>query len=137
MIHLETILLMLICVHLLEVLSGKLPYYHLAKDSEVLITLHGGSHPPRPQELTDDHWALIIRCWAEDPRTRPDIKDVFESVQHHYQATADHEIMHYTLDSTEVTTLVDDTAVICSVPFSALALAIVACIVGSLFYIIP
>jgi Protein tyrosine and serine/threonine kinase len=70
----------------LQALSGKLPYHYIAKDSEVLITLHRGTYPPRPQELADDHWELITRCWAEDPHIRPDIKYVSNRIQNHYWA---------------------------------------------------
>jgi serine/threonine protein kinase len=126
-----------ICIHLLQVLSGKLPYHHLAKDSEVLITLHHGAHPPRPQELAGEHWELITRCWAEDPRTRPDIKDVFESVQYHYQAAADRQVVHHVLDSAEATTPAENAAVIHGAPFPTLALIILAFMIGSLCYIIP
>ena len=130
---LQNYLLILTCVHLLQVLSGKLPYHHLTKDSEVLITLHHGAHPPRPQELADEHWELITRCWAEDPRTRPYIKDVLESVQHHYHALADRQVLHLVLDSTEATTPADN-APVRGAPFPMLALAF---IIGSLFHIIP
>jgi hypothetical protein len=116
--------LILICIHLLQVLSGKLPYHHLAKDSEVLITLHHSAHPPRPQELADEHWELITRCWAEDPRTRPDIKDVFESVQYHYQAAADCQVVHHALHSTEATTPAENAAVFHGAPFPTIALII-------------
>jgi hypothetical protein len=93
--------LILIYVRLLQVLSGKLPYHHIVKDSEVLITLYHGAHPPRPQELADEHWKLITRCWAEDPRARPDIKEVFECVQYHYQAAADCQIVPRILNLAE------------------------------------
>jgi hypothetical protein len=71
-----------------QTLSGKLPYYHLRRDSEVLIELHQGVHPLRPPELADEHWALICRCWAEDPNARPDIKEVSECVQLYLKTSA-------------------------------------------------
>ncbi|KIM71179.1 hypothetical protein PILCRDRAFT_17304 [Piloderma croceum F 1598] len=115
---------------MLQVLSGKLPYHHLAKDSEVLITLHHGAHPPRPQELADEHWELITQSWAEDPRARPHIKDVFECVQHHYQAAADRQIVPHILGLAEAIPA-DDTVVIRDTPFSIL-MFISAFIMGSL-----
>jgi serine/threonine protein kinase len=69
-----------------QVLSGKLPYHHLLKDAEVLINLHHGVHPPRPAELLDEYWALISRCWAKDPCTRPAITEISKCIQHHYRA---------------------------------------------------
>jgi sulfur relay (sulfurtransferase) DsrC/TusE family protein len=130
-------LLILTFLDLHQVLSGKLPYHHLVKDSEVLITLYHGAHPPRPQELADEHWELITQCWAEDPRTRPDIKDVFKSVQYHHQAVADRQVMHvHVLNSTEATTPANNAAVIHGAPFPTLALIILVFMIGSLCYII-
>ena len=68
--------------YLLQVLSGKLPYHHLRRDSEVLIKLCKGVHPPRPIELADEYWSLICQCWVEDPCARPSIEEVSERVQH-------------------------------------------------------
>jgi len=69
---------------ILQTISGKLPYYHLRKDTEVLIELHQGLRPPRPIEVDDEHWALIRQCWADNPLDRPGITDVAEWVQKHY-----------------------------------------------------
>jgi hypothetical protein len=98
-------------VDLLQVLSGKLPYHHLPKDAEVLINLYYGIHPPRPADLADEHWALISRCWAEDPCTRPDIKEVSECVQHHYRAlsaTPEDLVVPSARTSVELHTVGDD-----------------------------
>jgi hypothetical protein len=79
------------------VLSGKLPYHHLKKDTEVLIELHQSVHPLCLSQLVDKHWELICCCWAEYPNTRPNVREIFECVQHHYQAlsaAADCESMH-------------------------------------------
>jgi hypothetical protein len=125
----KLLLLILTFLDLHQVLSGKLPYHHIVKDSEVLITLHHGAHPPRPQELADEHWELITRCWAEDPRARPDIKNVFECVQHHYQA-ADSQIVPRIPNLAEAIPA-DDAVVIRNTQPSTLAF-ILAFIMGSL-----
>jgi len=66
-------------------LSGKLPYHHLRRDGEVFFELHRGVRPPRPSEVADDeHWALIGRCWADDPLARPSVADVSECVGKYY-----------------------------------------------------
>jgi serine/threonine protein kinase len=109
----------LLTLYSLQVLTGKLPYSHLAKDAEVLLTLHYSVHPPRPQKLADEHWALISRCWAKNPRTRPDIKYVYESVQCHYRAqsaTADYQAVSDTIDA-----VVDNGVVVRGTPFLTLA----------------
>ena len=103
-------------------MSGKLPYHYIAKDSEVLITLHRGTHPPRPQELADDHWELITRCWAEDPHFRPDSKYISERVQNHYWAqftATDCGTVSRIMNSAEATPA-DNIVVLRGVPFSTL-----------------
>jgi hypothetical protein len=88
----------------------------------VLLALHYGVHPSRPQEVADEHWALISRCWAKDPRTRPDIKDVYESVQCHHRAqsaTADCQAVSDTPNSTDA--VVGNGIVVHGPPFLTLA----------------
>jgi hypothetical protein len=90
------------------------------------------AHPPRPQELADEHGALIIRCWAEDPRTRLDIKYVSECVQKRYRAqlaTTDCEVVLCILDSTEITPT-ENAVVLRDAPFLMLAF-ICASVMGS------
>jgi len=38
----------------------------------------GGERPPRPTHstLTDELWELMQRCWAQDPRLRPEMSQV-------------------------------------------------------------
>jgi hypothetical protein len=59
---------------------------------------------------------------VDDPCTQPDIKDVSESVQYHYQAAADHHV----LNSAEATTPVENTAIIHAAPFLMLVLIILS-----------
>ena len=65
-----------------------MPYHHLRRDAEVLLELNQGVHPPRPPELADEHWALIWRCWADVPSTRPTVTEVAECVQHYFRASS-------------------------------------------------
>ena len=111
-------------VDFLQVLSGKLPYHHLLKDTEVLINLHHGVHLPRPAELADEYWALISRCWAENPCTRPDIKEISDCIQHHYQvlsAAPDDHVVPSSSTSARLNPL-NDSAVDNRTSYSALAL---------------
>jgi hypothetical protein len=76
------------------VLSGQLPYHQLKRDTEVLFELDRGVRPPRPPQLENEHWALICRCWTEQPSARPDARDIFESVQHHHLALSNCQVVH-------------------------------------------
>jgi len=37
-----------------------------------------GERPPRPthQNLTDDLWLMVRRCWDQEPRLRPEMSQV-------------------------------------------------------------
>ncbi|KIM76337.1 hypothetical protein PILCRDRAFT_826319 [Piloderma croceum F 1598] len=120
----------------LQALSGKLPYHYIAKDSEVLITLHHGTHPPRPEDLADNHWELITRCWAEDPHIRPDIRYVSERVQNHYwaQFTATDCGVVPRIPSSAKATTADNAVVLRGTPFSTLAFIGAFIICGFILY---
>ena len=80
----------------------------------------------------NDHWELITCCWAENPRARPDIKLVSESVQNHYQvqfAAADRQVVPCILNTPQ-TTPADNAVIFRSALFSMLAF-IWALILGS------
>ncbi|KAL5520253.1 hypothetical protein ACEPAG_9466 [Sanghuangporus baumii] len=57
----------------LEILSGKVPYYYLKHDGQVLIELSKRVKPQRTPSpfLTNDLWDLIGECWNDNPGARP------------------------------------------------------------------
>ncbi|KAL5496173.1 hypothetical protein ACEPAH_3090 [Sanghuangporus vaninii] len=57
----------------LEILSGKVPYYYLKHDGQVLIELSKRVKPQRTPSpfLTNDLWDLIEECWNDNPGARP------------------------------------------------------------------
>ena len=60
-----------------QVLTGAVPFGDKSDwvaISDVLV----GIRPSRPahRSCTDGLWALIQRCWDEDPRSRPEIPEV-------------------------------------------------------------
>ncbi|KAJ8090389.1 hypothetical protein AAF712_006676 [Marasmius tenuissimus] len=68
---------------ILEILSGRIPYHYIKSDAQVVIELHKGSKPRRPAPLfvTDPQWALVLRCWADDPEKRPVVAQVLRELQ--------------------------------------------------------
>lgn len=70
----------------LEILSGEMPYSNITRDIAVLREVDNGKLPERPgrfatsQGLTDDMWALMVKCWHKKPDMRPFISDVKNSL---------------------------------------------------------
>jgi len=46
------------------------------------VKIIGGERPPRPDDptLTDDVWALVGRCWAQEPQSRPKMGRVLQDL---------------------------------------------------------
>jgi hypothetical protein len=71
----------------LEILSGRMPYFYIKTDAQVVIEIHKGNKPRRPAQsfVTDAQWAFIQHCWAADPDERPDCAEVGRAIKalHH------------------------------------------------------
>jgi len=68
-----------------EVLSGRLPFsrHH---GLTVIGKITDGKRPRRPRgregrRFTDDIWGMLKHCWIPNPRDRPSIKDVLQSLE--------------------------------------------------------
>ena len=72
-------------------LSGQLPYNYLKSDGQVLLELHNGIQPRRPDDpcIADNHWHFIQQCWLTNERDRPQIAEVCQFLEEQYQK--DHE----------------------------------------------
>lgn len=61
----------------LELMTGQQPFNDINGDMTVIIALSKWQLPPRPgslassRGLTDDLWALLLKCWNKDPKSRP------------------------------------------------------------------
>ncbi|KAK7029504.1 hypothetical protein VNI00_014537 [Paramarasmius palmivorus] len=68
---------------MLEILSGRIPYHYVRNDAQVVIELHKGNKPRRPAPLfvTDQQWALMVKCWSDEPEKRPNIEQVLHELQ--------------------------------------------------------
>ncbi|KAI9005011.1 kinase-like domain-containing protein [Hyaloraphidium curvatum] len=49
-------------------------------NSDIAAFLTGGGRPTRPYGIGDDIWALIQRCWAQDPLERPSFEDIVQEL---------------------------------------------------------
>jgi len=64
----------------LEILTDKLPFANIRKDTVVGITASGGARPTRtlysPPGVVNATWELLERCWDHDPLSRPEMQVV-------------------------------------------------------------
>jgi serine/threonine protein kinase len=73
-----------------QVLSNKLPFFHLKEDLHVLVQLIRGERSPRPDGqvagvwLDDSAWAFCRRCTAVDPEERPGMEAVAVHLHQQY-----------------------------------------------------
>ncbi|KAF8169113.1 hypothetical protein K438DRAFT_2024728 [Mycena galopus ATCC 62051] len=71
----------------LEILSGRMPYFYIKTDAQVVIEIHKGNKPRRPAQsfVTDAQWAFIQCCWAANAEERPDSGEVERAIKalHH------------------------------------------------------
>ena len=65
-----------------QILSGKVPFSDLKTSWVVVQAVWEGKRPPRPvhPSCKDGLWTLIQRCWDQDPRLRPEISEVSQSL---------------------------------------------------------
>ena len=43
--------------------------------------LNLGNRLPRPNTVSANIWVLLIKCWQEDPESRPDFKDLLQELE--------------------------------------------------------
>ncbi|KAJ8699564.1 hypothetical protein PTI98_002665 [Pleurotus ostreatus] len=64
-----------------EMYTGDRPFSHIKSKLAVLLKATQGKRPLRPTadnapQLTDGMWAVLQRCWAHDPASRPSMTTV-------------------------------------------------------------
>ncbi|KAH8810300.1 kinase-like domain-containing protein [Flagelloscypha sp. PMI_526] len=76
---------------MLEVLTGRTPWYTERLDVTVMFKLFQQERPPRPSEgITDGVWDLIEWCWHHEPAQRPSSIDI---VLHLYLVDSQHPFL--------------------------------------------
>ncbi|KAF8517273.1 kinase-like protein, partial [Hysterangium stoloniferum] len=66
---------------ILEMVTGKPPYFETTNDPAVILNITGGTIPSRPELsaalfLSDHLWDLCRQCWRLDPQERPLIQQI-------------------------------------------------------------
>lgn len=65
-----------------KLITLDIPFAELKGYPQVIMAIHNKVRPKRPGDqvltrgLTDELWALLCRCWAEQPEERPKIIEV-------------------------------------------------------------
>jgi len=67
----------------LELMTGERPFVEIRKAPSIPTAVASGQRPMRPLDpavvnrgLDDALWALLVRCWAQEPAERPSIVEV-------------------------------------------------------------
>ncbi|THH07664.1 hypothetical protein EW145_g3227 [Phellinidium pouzarii] len=55
------------------VMTGKIPYFYLRNDVQVIKAIMNGARPAREAIISEELWTLLQTCWREDPATRHSI----------------------------------------------------------------
>ncbi|KAF9235055.1 kinase-like domain-containing protein [Melanogaster broomeanus] len=71
---------------MLQVLTGKVPYYYYTREAQVVHAIARGDTPKRPQAtssgalVTDRRWAFMQRCWSsvDAGQQRPSDEEIVE-----------------------------------------------------------
>jgi energy-coupling factor transporter ATP-binding protein EcfA2 len=56
--------------------SGDIPWKEKKNSTHIIIALSNKIAHARPDNISDDHWNLIQKCWSWNPDDRPDATDV-------------------------------------------------------------
>lgn len=61
-----------------QIFSGRVPFHDRQDVAAVITVITTNERPPRPahQQLSDQLWEMIERCWQKDPLQRPAIREV-------------------------------------------------------------
>ncbi|KAG0703872.1 kinase-like domain-containing protein [Suillus ampliporus] len=71
---------------MLQVLTNKIPYYHLSNDAAIILCIAKSETPSRSRYpvLPDKNWHFIEQCWSTDPQGRPSTERVDEIIRNEF-----------------------------------------------------
>ncbi|KAG1721514.1 kinase-like domain-containing protein [Suillus lakei] len=62
------------------IVSGDIPWKEKTQQHHIIIELSKRATPARPNNILDDHWNLIRKCWSWDPLGRPEAAEVIRFI---------------------------------------------------------
>ncbi|KAG2361620.1 kinase-like domain-containing protein [Suillus spraguei] len=71
---------------MLQVLTNKVPYYHLTNDAAIVLCIAKSQNPSRARypEFAERYWELIEQCWSPDPSDRPSTEGVDTTIRNEF-----------------------------------------------------
>ncbi|KAG1848904.1 kinase-like domain-containing protein [Suillus subluteus] len=71
---------------MLQVLTNKVPYYHLTNDAAIILCIAKSQTPSRFRyhELPERYWEFIEQCWSTDPQDRPSTEGVDTAIRNEF-----------------------------------------------------
>ncbi|KAF5378042.1 hypothetical protein D9757_011511 [Collybiopsis confluens] len=65
---------------IIEILTGKMPFYDRKTDVAVLLSLISGERPARPRDIwyPETVWEIATSCWAEDGQSRLNAATIYD-----------------------------------------------------------
>ncbi|KAG1870954.1 kinase-like domain-containing protein, partial [Suillus tomentosus] len=73
---------------MLQVLTNKVPYYHLTNDARIIFCIAKSETPSRSRypELPEQYWQFIEQCWSLDPRDRPLTEEADTTIRNEFSS---------------------------------------------------
>ena len=71
----------------IEIFTDNVPFSHIPNEAYIPLVLRDGQLPPRPENnitmrgLSDMMWNLMNQCWQRDPKSRPSMSEIRETIQ--------------------------------------------------------
>ncbi|KAG2055053.1 kinase-like protein [Suillus hirtellus] len=68
---------------MMQVLSGRIPYFDMKAEPRVIVAKSKGILPTRPPSpvIADDHWYYIEQCWSTQIEMRPSVDQVLDYIK--------------------------------------------------------
>jgi serine/threonine protein kinase len=71
----------------LEIFTDNVPFSHISNEAYIPLAILNGPLPARPEQnvtmrgLNDAFWNLMNQCWQRNPKSRPSMSAVRETIQ--------------------------------------------------------
>ena len=71
------------CSSCAQTFSGQIPFHDRQSAAVTVAVITANERPPRPghQELSDQLWEMIQKCWQTNPSQRPTIREVVKFLE--------------------------------------------------------
>jgi hypothetical protein len=60
----------------LQLLTQHKPFSNIRNDLAVIFHVQSGGRPKRENQIKDEIWHMLEKCWNADPKLRPSMADL-------------------------------------------------------------